>query len=104
MKHIPITILVFLINFSPLHAEDTQLALHLGNIIASEKFCGLSYRQAKIELFIEENVSADNMSFPANLSTMIQGTRYSLKNFSSSAKTAHCTQVKRLAKSFKFID
>ncbi|QEE22649.1 signal recognition particle [Youhaiella tibetensis] len=80
-----------------------KIATALGTVLASEKLCGLSYDQAAISAFIESNVPADDMDFPATLQMMIQGQGYNLKGMSESAKTAHCTQIARTAKSYKFI-
>lgn len=79
------------------------LATDLGNVIASEAACGLSYDQAAISAFIESKVPADDMNFPSLLQTMIMGQEYTLQEMSTSGKTAHCTQIARVAKSYGFI-
>lgn len=83
--------------------ESMQIASALGTVIASEKPCGLSYDQAAISAYIESKVPADDMDFPGTLQMMVQGQEYNLGQMSESAKTAHCTQVARAAKSYKFI-
>ena len=81
-----------------------ELANSLGNVLASEEVCDLSYDQAAIAAFIEARVPADDLTFPSNLSLMTSGAAYQLKNMSVSAKTAHCTQAARIAKSYGFTD
>lgn len=78
------------------------IANSLGNVIASEKTCGLSYDQGAIERYIETKVDADDMEFPAMLDMMVSGSSISIDEMSSSAKTAHCAQVRRIAKSYRF--
>jgi len=67
------------------------------------QFCGLAYDQDAIQSFIEKNVPASDMDFSAELSTMTGGTKYENENMTESEKTARCTQVKRVAKSYGFI-
>ena len=84
--------------------ESMNVANQLGTVLASEEFCGLSYDQAAIEKFIEEKVAADDMGFASNLQVMTEGQRYSLKDMSASSRTAHCAQIRRVAKSYEFIE
>lgn len=90
----------------PAIASDFQsmtLANELGTVLASEEMCALSFDQAAIERWIEARVDADDMSFATNLNMMIQGTRYQFSGMSQSAKTAHCSQVRRVARANGFI-
>ena len=82
--------------------ETMELATHLGSVLASEEACGLAYDQAAIAAFIEEKVPADDLGFPSMLSTMTSGAQYELQGMSASQKTAHCAQIKRIAKSYGF--
>ncbi|ELT50989.1 hypothetical protein [Brucella intermedia] len=84
--------------------KSSQLANRLGSVLASEEACGLTYDQGAIEKFISANVAADDMSFPSMLDVMTNGNRVSLERMSPSQKTAHCTQVRRVAKSYKFVN
>lgn len=43
------------------------------------------------------------MSFPSTLQLMTGGAEYELEEMSKSALTAHCTQIRRIAKSYGFI-
>jgi hypothetical protein len=83
---------------------NIQLANELGTVLASEGACGLSFNQEAITAFIEEQVPEDDMGFPSILQTMITGTEFQLRDMSASARTAHCTQITRIARSYGFID
>jgi hypothetical protein len=90
----------------PAHAQglgSMQIATALGSVLASEKACGLSYDQAAIAAYIEDNVSAEDMSFTSTLQMMTAGQEMQIADLSPSSKTAHCTQVARVAKSYKFV-
>lgn len=84
-------------------ATDQDLAWKLGSVIGSEEFCGLSYDQGAIEAFVARNVSENDMAFAAELDDQVGGTKVENKEMSASEKTAHCTQIRRVAKSFGFI-
>lgn len=84
--------------------ERVQLASALGTVIGSEAACGLSYDQAAIEAFIEKKVPADDMAFPSALDLMVGGTTAKIEDMSQSAKTAHCAQVRRIARSYGFVN
>jgi hypothetical protein len=84
-------------------ADSTNIAIQLGNILGSEEPCGLSYDPAAIEAFIEKNVAADDMEFPGTLDMMTRAATRQIKEQGASAKTAHCSQVRRVAKANGFI-
>lgn len=81
-----------------------NLATDLGSVIGSEEPCGLTYNQEAIEKFIDNKVPGDDMGFTSMLSMMTDGTALQIKDMSTSAKTAHCRQIKRVAKSYGFIE
>ena len=83
--------------------ESMKLATELGTVLASEEPCGLTFDQTAIAAFIEAKVPADDMSFPSRLSMMTKGSAYQIDEMSASSKTAHCTQIKRVAASYGFI-
>jgi hypothetical protein len=83
--------------------KSMNLALELGSVLAAEEACGLTYDQSAIERFIDKNVPADDMSFPSSLSMMTSGSAVQLEEMTASAKTAHCSQIRRIAKSYGFI-
>jgi hypothetical protein len=97
-----------LINFSGVAGasgmESLQLAMHLGDVLASEQPCGLSYDQAAISAFIANKVKADDMGFTSNLNIYTFGATSQIRDMSTSQKTAHCAQIKRVAKQYKFIN
>ncbi|MEP2980453.1 MAG: signal recognition particle [Lentilitoribacter sp.] len=84
-------------------SKSIQLAQNLGNLIASEQYCDLSYSQEAIADFVEMNVSAEDMEFPSRLEGFITLSNFTLESKSLTAKMAHCTQITRLAKSHRFI-
>jgi len=87
------------------HADDLatmQLASGLGSVLAAEEACGLSFDQSAIEKFITAKVPADNLNFSGTLNMMVSGAKLELDGMSPSQKTANCTQVKRVAKSYGF--
>lgn len=83
--------------------SSMNVATNLGAVLASEDFCGLAYDQKAIAAYIEKNVKATDMDFPQTLTMMTKGAELQLKELSPSEKTARCTQVVRLAKSYGFI-
>src|ERR1700730_3225659 len=82
--------------------DSSDLARALGTVLGSEEFCGLHYDQAAIQSFITKRVSADDMDFPPLLESMTTGTEVGNRSKSNSAKTAHCAQIARIAKSYGF--
>lgn len=84
-------------------SKSIQLAQNLGNLIASEQYCELSYSQEAIADFVKMNVSAEDMEFPTRLEGFIALSNFTLESKSLTAKIAHCTQITRLAKSNRFI-
>ncbi len=86
-------------------AQDSfKVAANLASVLGAERPCGLSFKPEAIETFIAKNVAADDMGFPSTLSTMTGGAEYGFENMSAGAKVAQCAQVKRVAKSYGFID
>jgi hypothetical protein len=83
--------------------KTMTLANELGSVLASESVCGLSFDQGAISAFVEKRVAADDLSFASTLQMMIAGQEFQLKGMSVSAKTAHCTQIQRVAKSYGFL-
>ncbi|WP_417692339.1 signal recognition particle [Roseibium sp.] len=75
----------------------------LGGVLASEDFCDLDYNQSAIAGYIDKTVPATDMSFPSQLMMMTEGSKYQLKELSASAKTAHCAQIRRIARAYGFI-
>ena len=110
MKYSKILITMFTLPLSivgPVAAQSQdlksmRLSNDLGSILASEETCGLSYDQDAIKAFIDKHVKADDMGFANTLGLMTRGTKLELKNMSASAKTAHCAQISRVARTYAF--
>jgi hypothetical protein len=83
--------------------QRMELSHNLGMTLASEELCGLHYDQDAIAAFIEKKVPADDMSFAGSLNIMTIGSGVQIKEMSPSSLTAHCAQMKRVAKSYGFI-
>lgn len=83
--------------------DSMRVASDLATVLAAEASCGLEYDQTAIEHFIEKKVSADDMGFPSSLSMLMRASGNNVEEMSASQKTAHCTQIKRVAKSYGFV-
>ena len=83
--------------------QSLTMANNLGSVLASEQFCELAFNQDAIANFIKKNVAADDMDFPPMLQLMIGGAKFSFKEMTASARTAHCAQTRRIAVSYGFI-
>jgi hypothetical protein len=84
--------------------KSMSLANDLGNVLASEEPCGLKYNQDAITMFIEKKVEDDDMGFPSTLNLMVIGSKAQIDDMNESQKTAHCTQIKRIAKKYNFTE
>ncbi|CAN5187839.1 hypothetical protein BH10PSE8_BH10PSE8_10970 [soil metagenome] len=82
--------------------KSMTLANELGSVLASEELCGLSFEQGAIAAFVEKRVRPDDLSFASTLKMMTSGNEVQLNGMSASSKTAHCTQIKRVASSYGF--
>jgi hypothetical protein len=82
--------------------KSMALANELGSVLASEELCGLAFDQSAIAAFVEKRVKSDDLSFASSLKMMTSGNELQLRGMSSSSKTAHCTQIRRVAKSYGF--
>ena len=95
-------IMVMLCSQSAAAMDSEKAADSLGNILASEEACELHYDQAAIAAWVEANVAATDMDFPDTLGRVVRVSKYEITKQSSSERTAHCVQVRRLAKTFGF--
>lgn len=85
---------------SVLSAQDFQAmqkASSMGKLIGSETYCGLSFDQAAIDAWIEQNMKPDDLEFSGYIELGIAGEGYDQEDRSDSAKTAHCAAVRRSA-------
>lgn len=100
-----VVILTLSLAATPVFAESSFIvANNLGSLLASEKYCGLTYKPEAIAAYIEKNVKADDMGFSGMLSLMTDGASLGFEEFSETRKVAHCTQSRRVAKANSFID
>lgn len=83
--------------------QSMQMATDLGGILGSEQACRLSFDQAAIERWIDQNVDPSDMSFPSTLAMMTQGAEFQIQSMQGSALAAHCRSVERTARHFGFI-
>lgn len=84
--------------------ESMKTARELGQMLASEEVCGLTFSQPAIETFIDKKVKPDDMAFTGHLTLMTTGSKVQIEDMSQSARTAHCAQVRRAAKAHGFIE
>jgi hypothetical protein len=84
-------------------AMKLGLDLKMGSVLGSENFCCLSYDQAAIKAFVEKYVSADDMNFANSVRALTLATKTQTEKMSISEKTAHCTQIERIAKFYGFM-
>ena len=75
----------------------------LGNLLASEDFCNITYNQTAIETYIDSAVPDNDMQFPSMLTLMTDSAKFNFEDMSPSQKTAHCAQIKRVAKAHDFL-
>lgn len=85
-------------------ADSMAFANNLGMMLASEGPCDLSFKQSAIEALIQKKVSAEDLGFTSMLQMMTSGSEIQIGEMSPSAKTAHCSQIRRSAKAYGFID
>lgn len=83
--------------------ESMQKASDLGNLLASEAYCGFAFDQAAISAWIDANTDPSDMGFAGMLNTMTAGAAYEFEGHTESQKSAHCHSVERSAKHFGFI-
>jgi hypothetical protein len=83
--------------------DSMKLSTALGDVLPSERPCGLTCKQDAIAKFIDSKVSATDMNFTSDLDVQTKGHAIMLKDMSESSKTAHCRQIERVAKSYGFI-
>lgn len=84
--------------------ERYEVASNLGSVLGSEAACGISIKQDAVAGYIQQAVPADDMSFTSELNSTTDVMRYDLQAMSEAQKSAHCTQIRRVAQSYGFID
>jgi hypothetical protein len=81
---------------------SVHAALELGSVLGSETACSLTYDQNAIQNYIVKHVDADDMMFATSLNGETEYAKNSTKEMSASSLTAHCTQIRRVAKQYGF--
>jgi hypothetical protein len=84
-------------------ASQLQLAMSFGDVLGAETACGMDIDPAKVESFIQSKVDGSNLEFMSTVHTSVAVSPGKFKQMSPSLRSAHCTQMKRLAKSFKIL-
>ncbi|WP_395815242.1 hypothetical protein [Devosia sp.] len=83
-------------------AAGDDILSGLADVLAAEDFCKLTYDQPAIEAFIQAHVAPDDLDFTSNLTAFIYVAGEHQLEMTTSAATAHCTQIRRLAKTYGF--
>lgn len=86
-----------------MNLDSWRVSEQLGAVLGSEAACGLSYDPAAIDRFIDESVAADDMEFTSNLGVNTRSTVRQVEDMSASTLTAHCAQIRRVARSYGFV-
>lgn len=81
----------------------TRIALTLGELLGSEQACGLSFDQAAIEAYIDRNAPADDLAFASTMNVAASVMPDEIEGMTRSQRTAHCAQMRRLAKAYGFV-
>lgn len=88
----------------PLNMQNMEAAENLGNLLASEDMCGLSYDHDAIDAYVDANVDHTDMGFAGNLTSFIAMADMMLGDHSETARRAHCRAIEGTARHHGFID
>lgn len=83
--------------------NSSMIAFDLGDVIGSEKACGLSFDQEAIARFVETKVPSSDLRFTDRMGKSARIMESRIDKFGSSQKTAHCVQVRRIAETYGFV-
>lgn len=83
--------------------DEQKVANDLGTVLAAEDVCGLSYDQDAIQKYVTEIVPSDVTSFPGTLGLWTRTRKDQMQTMTGSEKTAQCTSIKNIAKSYGFL-
>jgi len=84
--------------------DSMDAAINLGSVLAAEIRCGLSYNQAAISQWIDDNTNPNDMGFASNLAMMTDGAAFQIQSMTQSSITAHCRSIERTARYYGFIE
>lgn len=80
-----------------------QFVYAMGDILASEAHCGLTYDQTAIAEFIRKNVPVSDISFTGRMNTATAASEEILREQTVSQKTAQCAHIENIARKNHFI-
>ena len=73
-------------------------AIEFGMILTAENLCGLSYDAEGIKKYLDKQVPADDIGFPATLRAQIESGKEGMENLVGSEKVAFCLSTERTAR------
>lgn len=82
--------------------DPTRVALTLGDMAGSEKICSFSIDQEALKIYIENTIPEDDLEFADTMSTAADLMPEKFAEMSPTMQSAHCLQMKRIAKSLGF--
>lgn len=80
-----------------------QFVYAMGDILASEAHCGLTYDQTAIVEFIRKNVPVSDIGFAGRMNTATAASKRILSKQTVSEKTAQCAHIENIAREKQFI-
>ncbi|MFB2530686.1 hypothetical protein ACEYYA_00795 [Paracoccus sp. p3-h83] len=80
-----------------------QAASGIGTLMASEKYCGLTYDQAAITAYVTAQTPAGDLNFAQQIDVGRMGEEFAQKDRPDSGKTAHCAAIAKAAADHGFI-
>jgi hypothetical protein len=92
-----VAVSVFALPAATFSADEEKFARQLGDLIGSEKACGLKFDPDAIQALIAKNVSADNLDFTSRLNGDIDLAKFRARKMEGAQLRAHCFQIKRSA-------
>ena len=89
---------------SPASAYDSAgLSQNLGDVLAAEGVCGLTFDQAALAKWIDEHVRPDDMEFIGNLNMHVYARLDEYQALEGTRKALLCQQTTRVARSLHFM-
>src|SRR5687767_12187813 len=85
-------------------ADSLGTAINLGNLLASDSVCNLSFSEEAVSDFIVKNVPADDMEFAGYLQLYTDTGRRKLERMDELSRAAHCTQARRVAEHYGLLN
>ncbi len=96
-------LLALLVLSSSASAESTiRIALTLGDLAGSEQLCGFAIDSEALEIYIANTIPGDDLDFASTMRDAAKLMPDKFADMSRTMQVAHCTQMKRIAKSLGF--